>query len=176
MSFSRTPLVAAVAAVFLAAAPASAQNLAASDPAGDASGPGLDITRVVYRNLDHRVVARVRFAAAVPGDLIVSVDPRGGTGLRLVSQYRPHRTTTSFVLHGAFSDGRTQPVVSCPRFQVTWDRAADRAILRMPSTCLHHGNFGAVRFGVLTEEARGGGDTDYAPGDPSQTTAWVPRG
>src|SRR4051794_36622465 len=85
----RPALVLASSAFLLSTAPASAQDLTGHDPAGDAAGPGLDITKVVYRNLDHRVVARVRFAEAVPGDLIVSVDPRGGTGLRLVSEYRP---------------------------------------------------------------------------------------
>jgi hypothetical protein len=176
MPFSRIALTPSVAALVLVGVPASAETLSGSDPVGDASGPGLDITHVKYRNMDHRVVARVRFADAVPGDLIVSVDPRGATGVRLVSEYRPQHTTRDFVLRAAFSDGRTQPVVSCPRFDVTWHPDGDRAVLRMPSACLHHGNFGAVRLAVLTEGAHGGGDTDYAPGTPSATTAWLPRG
>ena len=49
-------------------------------------------------------------------------------------------------------------------------------MLRMPSGCLHHGDFGAVRFAVLTEGARGGGDTDDAPDARRGVTPWLPRG
>ena len=175
MSFSRVLPVLVVAALTLAG-PATAEDLSGTDPVGDASGPGLDVRHVTYRNLDHRVVARVRFVDAVPGDLIVSVSPRGASGVRLVSEYRPHHTTRSFVLAGAWTDGRTKPGALCPGFSASWSRDADRAVLRMPSSCLQRGDFGAVRFAVLTEGAHGGDDTDYAPRTPNSTTAWLPRG
>lgn len=40
-------------------------------------------------NEDHRIVVKVRFDEVRRGDLIVSVDPRGARGVRLVSLDRP---------------------------------------------------------------------------------------
>jgi hypothetical protein len=47
----------------------------------------------------------------------------------------------------------------------------------LPSRCLRGGDYGAIRFAVLTE--RGSGDTDVAPesanGDIG-VSGWIPRG
>lgn len=47
----------------------------------------------------------------------------------------------------------------------------------MPSRCLQRGNYGAVRFSVLTEDS--GADIDWAPEDATgdiDSTEYVPRG
>jgi hypothetical protein len=48
--------------------------------------------------------------------------------------------------------------------------------MRMPSRCLQDGDYGAIRFSVLTEREA---DTDLAPERPNGTlrsSAWLPRG
>jgi hypothetical protein len=156
------------------AAPAHAQVLAVDDPAGDAAAPGPDIVRAVVSNRDDRVVARVRFTRAVRGDVIVSVDPRGARGVRLVSEHRPAGTTRSYVLRGAFTDrGASDARVRCRGFRVRWAPKRPVVTMRLPSRCLRRGDYGAVRFSVLTE--RGGGDVDLAPRRASGS-AWIPRG
>ena len=163
----------------LLAAPASADTATVRDPAGDATtssdGPGLDITRSSFDNGTDRVRVTVSFDALHRGDLVVSVAPRGGGGLRLVSYYRPGRPARSFVLPGSFDDldrGR----VECRGFRVRWDRAAATAELTMPARCLAHAEYGDLRFAVLTETA--GGDTDYSPGRAGSLgrTRWIARG
>src|SRR5688572_12831230 len=110
----RTFLVgAAVAAMTAMAAPAVALSETVTDPAGDAAGRGLDVTRVVVRNDDRRIVVRASFVAAVRGDLIVSIDPRGARGVRLVSEHRPAGTTRNSVLPFAFSDPATERAARC---------------------------------------------------------------
>src|SRR5689334_15446861 len=97
MKRSRTVIAAvAVAALSAVASPALAAQQSLQDAAGDASGPGLDITRLTVRNLDHAVVAKIRFVKSVRGDLIISLDPRAGRGVRLVSEYRPVAHTKNF--------------------------------------------------------------------------------
>ena len=134
---------------------------------------GLDIVAAAVDNRDHRIIARVRYTEAVRGDVIVSVDRRRGQGVRLVSEHRPRGETTSYVLPGAFTDRRVDAEVRCPRFRVRW--LEDRPVVRMvlPARCLNAGNYGAVRFAVLTER---GADADYAPGEPVAASAWIPRG
>lgn len=168
-----TTAAAAVSALLLTAAPSYAQPLRVTDPSGDAAGPGLDIVAATVENRDHRIVARVRFVEAVRGDVIVSVDRRHGTGLRMVSEHRPDGETKSYLVPGAFTDEGAAPAVKCPRFRARWH--ADRPVVRMslPARCLNSGNYGAIRFAVLTER---GGDTDYAPGDPAGSSDWIPRG
>ncbi|CAA9360117.1 MAG: hypothetical protein AVDCRST_MAG34-2398 [uncultured Nocardioidaceae bacterium] len=176
MPLRRTAVLALIFAAFvLTASPALAQRATVTDPAGDASGPGLDVVSATVRNRDHAIVARVRFDRAVRGDLIVSVDPRGDRGVRLVSEYRPHRTTRNYVVGGAFTR-RVEGELRCGGFRVVWIADAEVARMRLPSRCLQDGNYGAVRFAVLTER---GGDTDYAPetadGDIG-VSGWIPRG
>jgi hypothetical protein len=137
------------------------------DPAGDASEPGLDIVSASVKNLDHTIVARVRFVESVRGELIVSIDPRGARGVRLVSEYRPVAHTESFVLPGAFTDGRgDDTAVDCPRFRVHWSAERPVARPKLPPSCLQDGDFGAIRFAVLTERRS---DTDHAPRRPTAT-------
>ena len=114
----------------------------------------------------------VRFADDVRGDVIVSVDQRGGTGLRLISEHDPAGETTNYVIPGAFTDRRAEGV-RCPGFRARW--LEDRPVVRMamPSRCLDSGDYGAIRFAVLTER---GDDTDYASGVPDEGSAWIPRG
>ena len=179
MSKAAAAVVACVASlVLVGSGPASALRSAVVDPAGDASGPGLDITRAVVRNGERAVVARVTFSEAVRGDLIVSIDPRRARGVRLVSEHRPAGVTRSYALRGAFTDqGGFAGRVDCPGFRVEWDTDTEVARMRLPSRCLRGGDYGAIRFSVLTE--RGGGDTDFAPeggGGDIGSSDWISRG
>jgi hypothetical protein len=163
---------ATVSALVLVAAPSQAQELRVTDPQGDGANKGLDIVAARVDNADDRVVARVRFADDVRGDVIVSVDQRGGTGLRLISEHDPAGKTRNYVIPGAFTDRRAE-AVRCPGFRARW--LEDRPVVRMamPSRCLGSGDYGAIRFAVLTER---GDDTDYASGVPDEGSAWIPRG
>ncbi len=171
----------ALATAFLGAAPASAQQLTVSDPQGDSSARTLDILSVTFRNRDAVVVADMTFADTTrDGDIIVSVDPRGGTGVRMVSTFRAAGGTKNFVLHKAFTDrGSSTKRVRCPGFsmrQGTGDGGSPSITLRMPSRCLAGGNFGALRFAVLIEHH---GDRDWAPAARNGgvgSTDWVARG
>lgn len=154
------------------AAPAHAAAQVVTDPAGDAGGVNrLDVTRVKVRNRDHAVIARVTFAKEVSGDLIVSVDPRRAKGLRLVAERRRDGAVTTHVLPGAFSDRGGPGRQTCTTVEVRW--VDDVARLVMPSTCLHGGDYGAIRFAVLTEN---GGDSDFAPETDAAVSGWIRRG
>ena len=165
-------VIAATAASVLLAAPSSAQELKIEDPVGDKASPGLDIVAARVDNRDHRVVAWVRFAEDLRGEVIVSVDRRHGQGLRMVSEHRPARQDLDFVVPGAFSDKAGGAEVRCSGYRVRW--RDDRPVMRMtlPARCLNSGNYGAVQVAVLTER---GDDTDYAP-EPLSSGPWVPRG
>ncbi|NPC96618.1 hypothetical protein [Nocardioides sp. zg-DK7169] len=165
----------------IAAAPsAHAAQLVVVDPAGDTAKKKLDITRVTFRNLDRRIVARVEFAREASGELVVSVGPRKDTGIRLVAERTRDGFVRSSVLPGAFTDpdpeGGGVAGPTCSDIRVRWRETVAR--LALPSRCLHDGDYGALRFAVLTE--KGGRDADYAPGaaDGSDVgvTGWVARG
>lgn len=81
-------LVLGMAAPLGLATPVHAATEVVTDPSGDTLGGGvrLDVTRAALANDDRVVVARVAFAEDVRGDLIVSVDPRGATGARMVAR------------------------------------------------------------------------------------------
>jgi hypothetical protein len=149
------------------------------DSAGDAANKGLDFTEVTLNNLDTKIVVTTKFVKDRRGRLIVSIDPRGGTGLRLVSTYRPGGTTKNKLFPGAFSDPGSEQgkdPISCKGFKVTWKPQADLARLQLPSRCLLGGDYGAVRFGYLSEL---GADTDFGPQSEEgflTTTDWIPRG
>jgi hypothetical protein len=169
--------VAALAAsvVLGAAGSALASTAVLQDPAGDADNPGLDITSARLRNLDHRVVVRVAFVRDTRGDLVVSIDRRHGRGLRLVSEHRPAGSDEDFVLRGAFTDTTARVGngrVPCRGFHVHWSATTPSARLVLPQSCLNGGDYGAVRFAVLTER---GADTDIAP-DHRNGSAWISRG
>lgn len=175
MRISKAAVVAAlvlgVAAPLGLASPVHAASTEVTDPVGDAGGPQrIDVTRAAVHNDDRRLVARVSLAADRKGDIIVSVDPRGDSGLRLEASKAADGSVTDEILPGAFTDGgdvdRPTP---CRGLRVRW--AEDVARLAMPSACLHDGDYGAVRFSVLTEN---GADSDLAPDRGSSD--WVPRG
>ena len=173
MSLRSVMVAAAAISALLATTPATAQELRVTDPAGDAEGPGLDIVAARVDNRDYRVIASVRVTEDVRGDVIVSVDRRHGTGVRMVHEHRPKGEDDSFVVPGAFSDSAPSRAERCPGFRARW--LDDRPVVRMvlPARCLNSGSYGALRFAFLTE-ARD--DTDYAPEEPDSSTAWIPRG
>jgi hypothetical protein len=167
-------LLAVLGAVAAGPAPALAESATIADPAGDAAGHGLDVTGARLRNLDHRIVVDVTFVRDVRGDLIVSIDRRHGQGLRLVSEHDPAGHTDDLVIRHAFSDasvGDNRPV-RCRGFRVSWSDARAAARLVLPQRCLHGGDYGAVRFAVLTERRS---DTDYAP-EGRSASGWISRG
>ncbi|CAA9395611.1 MAG: hypothetical protein AVDCRST_MAG32-2606 [uncultured Nocardioides sp.] len=166
------------AALVLGVAPAHAEGVTFDDPQGDASGRGGDIVRTTVRNLDRAVVVKVQLAGAVRSDVIVSVDPRGASGVRLISDYRGDRPTRSFVLPGAFSDRRPgRSDADCGGLRVRWNDDRDTVVMRLPSRCLQGGDYGAIRLAVLTENGTGDADSAPAPerGDIG-SSAWVSRG
>ena len=170
----RSPVIAAAALCALfAPTAATAQELRVTDPAGDAEGPGLDMVAARVDNRDYRVVVWVRFAEDVRGDVIVSVDRRHGSGLRMVHEHRPNGADDAFVVAGAFSDSRPSETAKCSGLRSRWHD--DRPVVRMvlPARCLSSGSYGALRFAFLTEAED---DTDYAPEDPDSSRTWVPRG
>ncbi len=169
-------LTAVVALPMGYASPAQAATWAVKDTAGDAGGAErLDIIGVTGDNAERRIVTRVRFAARVAGKVIVSVDPRGAKGVRLIAVRRRDGSLRSYVLPGAFTDrGGLGHGQTCPGadLSVRWRATAVR--IAMPSTCLHDGDYAAVRFAVLTEN---GADSDYAPQTRQGigSSRWVPR-
>ena len=148
-------------------APAQAAAVSFTDPAGDgAAGPRLDITDVVVRNRDHRIVVETSYVRVSRGDLVVFLPARGTRGsIRVVSLHRPAGQDKNFVL-GQGKD--------CAGLRVTWDAEADTSLVSLPSRCFHGGDYGAVRTWLLTEES-GGSDADFAPARPKQAD-WVARG
>ena len=171
----RTAVLALVACLGFAY-PAHAAVGTLDDETGDATGKGLDVTRVRLDNGDDELVVRVRFDRVRRGDLIVSVDPRGAAGLRLVSEYRPKGETRNQVLPYAFTDSGDEPEPStgCNGFRVRWNTERDVARLRLPADCLQDGDYGDVRFALLTED--GAGDADFAPDNRRGVSAWIARG
>ena len=163
----------AVVSGLLTASPSHAEQLKVTDAVGDKASPGLDIVAARVDNRDHRIVAWVRFARDVRGEVIVSVDRRHGTGLRMVREHHPAGEDEDLVVSGAFSDKRAGADGECPGYRARW--RDDRPVIRMslPARCLNSGNYGAIRFAILTER---GDDTDYAPEDPEAGFSWLPRG
>ena len=177
-SAARAAVLPSVLSLLALAVPAAdAQSLGVEDPAGDSYRDKLDITTATAHNHDYRLVARVGLAEMEKGSVIVSVDRRKGSGVRLVTKRRADGTVRSLVLPGAFTDTQASGDVTCPRFRARWDDEASTVVLRMPSRCWNDGDYGAVRFAVLTEN--GGGDVDWAPADEDGeigSSAWVARG
>jgi hypothetical protein len=170
-------LSSALSLALLAAPAANAQRLAVDDPSGDAPNGELDITRASLANRDYRLVARVTFADNERGDVIVGVDRRHGTGIRMVAHRSADGSVRGRLLPIAFTDHDAGSDVTCRRLMVSWDDDRSRVTLRMPSRCWNDGDYGAVRYAVLTE--RRGADSDWAPEGPDgedDTSAWVARG
>lgn len=146
-----------------------------ADDTGDAVGRGLDITSAQVRNRDSAIVATVAFDRNVRGDVIVSLDARHGSGLRIVHEHRLDSRDRTFVVPHLF----TQEGVDrrCKAVSGDWHPRATSVTLRLPARCLDAGNYGAVRFAVLTEGRSG--DTDFAPDAKRRgpnVSAWTPRG
>ena len=171
-----------LAAAVLGAAPANAQQLTVSDPQGDSSS-GLDILGLTVRNADHAVVATLTVEDATRrGDVIISADPRSAGGVRMVAEFRPTAHTDAYLVRKAFTDHHLgHQKLPCPglKFSQGTSPAGPTLVLRMPSTCLHDGDYGALRFGALVESPNGGGDGDWAPetrrGELGSSD-WVARG
>jgi hypothetical protein len=151
-----------------------AARLTVSDPAGDSTGRGLDITSAQVRNRDSAVVAHVAFDEDVRGDVIVSLDARRGSGLRIVHEHRPEGRDRTILVPGSFT--RPGTPTRCAGVSGDWHPRSASVTLRLPARCLDNGNYGAVRFTVLTEGRRG--DTDLAPDarHDARASAWIPRG
>lgn len=172
LALASAPLVASP----LVATPAYAETLAVDDALGDAAGRGPDIVRASVQNNDFSVIARVQLARAVRGDVIVSIDPRNGAGVRLVSELETNGHHTDHLLPGAFTDRAPGAVPEGCGIRVSWDPDQATVRLRLPSRCLAGGDYGAIRFAVLTER---GADADEAPetrnGDWT-SSPWISRG
>jgi hypothetical protein len=158
---------------------ATAQEAELYDPAGDAANPGLDFTNVKLNSLDRKIVVTASFTQVRRGTLIVSIDPRGRDGVRLVSALAADGTSIDSLYPGAFTDQGTvdepEPL-DCPGFRVTWLPRQKQTQLVLPSSCLNEGNYGAVRVSYLSER---GADTDFGPEDEqgfAGSSDWIPRG
>lgn len=168
-------LVLATTVLIAAPAPASATTTSVSDPAGDgAKGPRLDITAAVLKNGDKGLKVRVNFVRVSKGDLVVFLKLRGHKGsFRAVSEYRPTQGTVKDHLLGGLNGN---PVPQCAKLRTAWRTDMNKATMRIPASCLDRGNYGAVRFKVLTEI---GPDADLAPESPTGRFMWseyTPRG
>lgn len=170
---NRATIVATIVLVLVlgTGGPATAQGLSFADPAGDtALGRGLDITQVTFRNRDHAITASVEFRRVKRAHLIVAFQTRSGSVAALVSKYRP--------VHGDKNRVETRGGDRCRGFAVTWDASAETAVMRMPARCFRGGNYGAVRFFVVTEDRQGA--FDVAPDAEGRRwfswSQWVPRG
>lgn len=169
----RTIAAALTALCLWQAAPAAAQQVAITDPAGDAAARGLDITSARVANRDAAVVVKVSFVRAMRGELVVGLRDRKKHNIMIVNQHRPLREDRTFAYNTRTEEKRT-----CRGMAVTWDHEADTATLRMPSRCFRGGDYGAISSFMLTEEP-GGSDVDFAPENTEggwHWTDWVPRG
>jgi hypothetical protein len=168
--------MAAVLTLVLACAPAVAETVRVSDPAGDGQdGRVLDITGMTVDNGDFAVQTRVAFRRVIaPADLYITYWLRGGhgeTGGLVLSRLRVGGVTNRFET----SDG----VIECKRLSADWDAKADIVNISFPSRCLEHGNYGAFRVRVIVEEGSGGSDADLAPKDADgnwRWSRWIARG
>ncbi len=169
------PVLAGLALAATTQVPAQAATTAFDDPTGDSTG-WLDVTRVVVHNRDRAVVASVSLVEAQRGTVLVSIDRRG-IGRTVATKRYLDGTVRTFLIRGSFAD-RTYDRARCPGLRAVWDVEAARVDVRMPSSCMHRGDYGAVRASVLTE-GPGGGDSDIAPttdeGDLAWSS-WIPRG
>jgi hypothetical protein len=159
-------------ALMAVAAPAQAQQITVSDPAGDTTGRGLDIVSAKIRNRDHALVTKVRFAKDIRGTFIEAIRLRHGHLFALVIE---HRKTGADTIHLI---SRQSGELQCANMTSTWDRPAARVRLRLPSSCLDEGNYGALRVWLLSEK-RNGSDVDLAPTNADESirfTSWIPRG
>ena len=161
-------------ALLVVPGPADARHATVVDEPGDTLDPGLDITRVSFRNRDHAVVVDFAFRRDRRGEIIVAMDSRGGPLMRMISQHPVSGPDKTFLID------RSGEEVPCRGLSSDWSRADATVRLRMPSRCLDGGDYGALRFWALIEGYRSSSsDVDYAPETPDGDltfTDWVPRG
>jgi hypothetical protein len=173
-SVGRSVVVFLVGLAMLAPGPASARTATVSDPAGDGlKGDRLDITAVRVANRDHAIVTTVDVVRVGHGDLGVWIQARGDRRSDAIAVAAFHRiggdTSRLISFHGP---------VRCDGLRVTWDESTDRIRARVPSRCLDHGDYGALRVRTITE-IHGGEDVDLAPNSAQgdwRWTDWVGRG
>jgi hypothetical protein len=167
-----TLVVGLTAALMSLATPAQAQQISITDPAGDTTAHGLDITGARIHNKDHAVVTNVTFARDVRGDFIEAIRARHGHLLRLVIEHRRTGPDTILLLS-------RNTEVQCAHMASTWDRSAARVHLRLPAKCIYGGNYGALHMWLLSEKRGDGSDVDSAPTKSNGAigfTPWIPRG
>jgi hypothetical protein len=122
-------------------------------------------------NRDHAIVTTVTVVRVVHGQVGVWIQARGDSRRSAVVVASTHRARgdKSQLLNA-------EGVVNCNGLRVTWDETADRVRARVPSRCLHDGDYGAVKIRAITEI---GGDADLAPKNPKgnwRWTDWASRG
>ncbi|MGC4112544.1 MAG: hypothetical protein QM747_19395 [Nocardioides sp.] len=168
-------LLLATSLTLLAPTVAEAQTRHFPDPAGDGyKGRALDITDLKLANRPHHVRLTVGFRKVTPGDIGVSLKARGRPAYLgvVVSTHYFHHDVNRFA---AYPHRR-----HCAGFHVWWSKRLARVRITIPSHCLAHGNFGAVKAQVITEV---GSDADYLPSPTGPLlhqhfgfTDWVRRG
>ena len=108
------------------------------------------------------------------GEAIFLVRVRKNRPVALVVSEHPRRGPDQLTLQTRHSDD-----AKCRGLRSTWDRAAATVRIRLPSRCVHGGDYGAISAWALTEVFHGGADVDYAPEQPDGDLAWtdwIPRG
>lgn len=157
----------------LASGTAVAQTVSFSDPAGDGlKGTHLDMTSIDVANRDHVIVITISFVKVSHGDLLLSIKQRGQAPSRQAGVTSSHRARgDKNRLYGSTG------VEKCKGFKVTWEAALSRVRVRVPSRCLTHGDYGAIKTQAATSV--GGFTADAAPKTPKGKwgwTDWVSRG
>ena len=156
-----------VTASSLVASPATAEQVTATDPAGDgAHGQRLDITSIQVKNRDHAIVTVISFARATRGDLGVRFQTRDDRRREWAVVFTRHRFRGDRTSYGQY--GELQP---CRGLTVVWDHEADTARVRLPSRCFREGDYGAVHVKAITEL---GSDADLAPKNAAGRWVWTP--
>ena len=164
-------LLLGVGLVLVTASGAVAAQLRVKDALNDNMGRGLDIVQASVSNRDRSVVATVLFREERLGDVVVALRTRHQGAVGLAVKHRSGPDKVFFLTRK--DDGR------CAGLRVDWMPKVAAVQFNMPARCLNGGNYGAIKTWILTEGARGGSDTDYAPvNDDGNLTysRWVSRG
>ncbi|WP_395691292.1 hypothetical protein [Nocardioides sp.] len=160
------------AALFLAwmlllPATAHAQTQHTPDPAGDGlKGRALDITDVKLANRHRALEATISVLRVAHGDL----------GLLLQERHGGQARTVAAVLSYHLASGDRNRFLGLPHRRrcgglvVRWDADHHRIRISIPSRCLRHGGYGALRARVITEI---GSDADLAPNRPDGSWTWT---
>lgn len=162
------------------AAPVGAAQVTVPDAQGDSLQAPLDLLGLTAHNNDlHLRIELTVEDATRDGDLFVSVKPRRGDGVRIVSRFRPTDKTRTVLLDHAVTDkgAGKNTRLRCRGLKLSegWADAGPTIIFSMPSRCLNHGNYGAVRFIAAVEADR---DAQVKPeaNDDTAKSDYVARG